>query len=308
MTTSASPGTYDIRIGAISTIIGDGTRARARPRGRRHDGPEGVTADQAALHRLLQRLRDLGVTLLGVTSYPKPPPPTDQPTIEETTMTTNQIITPDNLIRATGPFAISAGLIFAGIQPIHPPDFVASVTTMPWAVILTSSSLCACSSSSVRRALPAPDVEGRMLGLVAFVMFAGAWWLQASYVFAELFVLPPLASVSPELVDSFLHCEPTSRNARYWSVRHRIMYWDCCTCWAASCSASPPFAPACSPASLGPACRGRIDHSAAALLPHEFSATPLSRWASPSSGSASRCGSPEIHHATSGAMQPAAAH
>ena len=37
-------------------------------------------------------------------------------------MTTNQIITPDNLIRATGPFAILAGLIFAGIQPVHPPD------------------------------------------------------------------------------------------------------------------------------------------------------------------------------------------
>ena len=35
-------------------------------------------------------------------------------------MTTNPLITSDNLIRATGPFAILAGLIFAGIQPIHP--------------------------------------------------------------------------------------------------------------------------------------------------------------------------------------------
>lgn len=43
------------------------------------------------------------------------------------TTTANGLLTSDNLIRATGPFAIMAGLIFAGIQPVHPPDFVSSV-------------------------------------------------------------------------------------------------------------------------------------------------------------------------------------
>jgi hypothetical protein len=42
------------------------------------------------------------------------------------------------------------------------------------------------------------------LGLAGFVLFAASWWLQTGYVFTELFVLPPLAAVSPELVDSFL--------------------------------------------------------------------------------------------------------
>jgi hypothetical protein len=30
---------------------------------------------------------------------------------------------------------MGAGIIFAGIQPIHPPDVVASVTTGAWAII-----------------------------------------------------------------------------------------------------------------------------------------------------------------------------
>ena len=119
--------------------------------------------------------------------------------------TTNQVITPDSLIRATGPFAILAGLIFAGIQPIHPPDFVASVTTTPWAAILTLKfAMCLFflvgTTGLYLRQMP----RAGWLGLVAFALFAAAWWLQASYVFTELFVLPPLAAVSPELVDSFL--------------------------------------------------------------------------------------------------------
>ena len=39
------------------------------------------------------------------------------------------------LIRGTGLAALVAGIYFAAIQPIHPPDVVASVTTVAWAVI-----------------------------------------------------------------------------------------------------------------------------------------------------------------------------
>ena len=72
MTTSSNPGTYDIRIrGHLdqhwATELGvpelvhedDGTTVLRC-----------VTADQAALHGLLQRLRDLGVTLIAVTLKP----------------------------------------------------------------------------------------------------------------------------------------------------------------------------------------------------------------------------------------------
>jgi hypothetical protein len=42
------------------------------------------------------------------------------------------------------------------------------------------------------------------LGFVGFVLFCICWWLQTGYVFVDLFVLPPIASVAPEFVDSFL--------------------------------------------------------------------------------------------------------
>jgi hypothetical protein len=119
--------------------------------------------------------------------------------------TTNRLLTADNLIRATGPFAIMAGLIFAGIQPIHPPDFVSSVTTTPWAVII-SLKLAMCLFFIVGTAgLYFRQVSrAGWLGLTAFILFATSWWLQTGYVFAELFVLPPLTPVSPEFVDSLL--------------------------------------------------------------------------------------------------------
>lgn len=75
MTTSApSLGTYDIRIRGhldqhwaselgVPALVNedDGTTLL-----------QGVLADQAALHGLLQRLRDLGVTLVAVTLEPDP--------------------------------------------------------------------------------------------------------------------------------------------------------------------------------------------------------------------------------------------
>ena len=114
-------------------------------------------------------------------------------------------ITADNLIRATGPFAIAAGLIFAGIQPIHPPDFVASVTTMPWAVIISLKfAMCLFFMIGIAGLFFRQMSKAGWLGLAGFVVFSLSWWLQTGYVFVDLFILPPLASVSPDFVDSFL--------------------------------------------------------------------------------------------------------
>jgi hypothetical protein len=72
-TSSAHCGTYDIRIrghldqhwagqlGVPELVHDDDGTTVLR----------GVTADQAALHGLLQRLRDLGVTLVAVALLPK---------------------------------------------------------------------------------------------------------------------------------------------------------------------------------------------------------------------------------------------
>ena len=121
------------------------------------------------------------------------------------TTSASRLITSDILIRASGPFAILAGLIFAGIQPIHPPDFVASVTTMPWTVVIALKFvMCLFFLIGTAGLYVRQMSRAGWLGLVAFVLFSASWWLQAGYVFVELFVLPPLASVSPDFVDSFL--------------------------------------------------------------------------------------------------------
>ena len=118
---------------------------------------------------------------------------------------TSRLLTADNLIRATGTFAIMAGLIFAGIQPIHPPDFVSSVTTTPWAVIISLKfAMCLFFIVGTAGLYFRQMSRAGWLGLTAFILFATSWWLQTGYVFAELFVLPPLAPVSPEFIDSLL--------------------------------------------------------------------------------------------------------
>jgi hypothetical protein len=110
-----------------------------------------------------------------------------------------------SLIRVAGLFAAAAGLIYAGIQPVHPADVLESVTTSGWTVVI-SFKLAAClffligiSGLYFHQASKAG-----WMGALGFALFALSWWLQASFVFAELFILPPLATVAPEFVSSFL--------------------------------------------------------------------------------------------------------
>jgi hypothetical protein len=120
--------------------------------------------------------------------------------------TTNQsLLAPANLIRVSGLFAIAAGLIFAGIQPIHPPDFVASVTTTTWAVVISLKfAMCLFFLVATAGLYFKQAARAGWLGFIGFELFTLSWWLQTGYVFVDLFILPPLASVSPEFVDSFL--------------------------------------------------------------------------------------------------------
>lgn len=73
MTTSpAHPSTYDIRIRGHLSKHWAGELGVPRLV-HEDDGTtvlRGITADQAALHGLLQRIRDLGVTLIAVTLLP----------------------------------------------------------------------------------------------------------------------------------------------------------------------------------------------------------------------------------------------
>lgn len=114
-------------------------------------------------------------------------------------------ITNSGLIRSTGLAAVLAGAIFAGIQPIHPPDVLASVTTGAW-VIIISLKLAMCLLFLIGIAglyIRQVDRAG-WFGLGGFLLLTISFWLQTAFVFAELFILPVVAASTPAFVDSYL--------------------------------------------------------------------------------------------------------
>lgn len=115
------------------------------------------------------------------------------------------MITSARLIRWSGIAAILAGLIFAGIQPIHPADIVASVTTTMWAVIISLKlAMCLFFLVGITGLYVRQAEEAGWLGLVSFALLVVSFWLQTGFVFVELFVLPVVATSLPEFVESAL--------------------------------------------------------------------------------------------------------
>lgn len=110
-----------------------------------------------------------------------------------------------NLIRWTGLSAMAAGVVYIGIQPIHPPDTLSSVTTNAWAII-TPLKVVMCWlfllgwTGMYARQLK----EAGWLGLAGFALLSLCWALQMAFIFVEAFVLPLLASTAPAFVDGAL--------------------------------------------------------------------------------------------------------
>jgi hypothetical protein len=114
-------------------------------------------------------------------------------------------ISASSLIRWAGLSAMAAGIIFAGIQPIHPPDVLSSVTTSAWAIITTLKTLMCLLFLIGITGLYARQVErAGWLGLAGFLLLTLSWWLQTAFVFAEAYILPPLATTAPTFVDGTL--------------------------------------------------------------------------------------------------------
>ncbi|MDQ5852571.1 MAG: hypothetical protein M3380_10990 [Chloroflexota bacterium] len=110
-----------------------------------------------------------------------------------------------NLIRWTGVAAMAAGIIYAGVQPIHPPDVLASVTTDAWAIIQSFKLAMALLFLVGMTGLYARQVkEAGWLGLAGYLLFSLFWAMIVPYGFANAFILPLLATDAPTFVESFL--------------------------------------------------------------------------------------------------------
>lgn len=115
------------------------------------------------------------------------------------------IITTSRLIRWAGLSALAAGLIFAGIQPIHPPDVVSSVGGSTWAIITPLKTvMCLLMLIGVTGIYARQVTRVGWLGLIGYLIFGLAWAITYADVFAETVILPPLAAAAPQFVDSML--------------------------------------------------------------------------------------------------------
>lgn len=120
-------------------------------------------------------------------------------------MESNMKITDSTLIRWAGLAAVAAGVIFAGIQPIHPPDVFASVSTDAWAIITPLKTAMAFLFLLGITGIYARQVnKAGWLGLAGFLLLSLCWSSQLAFIFAEAFILPPLATVAPQFVEGIL--------------------------------------------------------------------------------------------------------
>jgi hypothetical protein len=98
-----------------------------------------------------------------------------------------------------------AGIIFAGIQPIHPPDVLSSVTTGEWAIItLLKMTMCLLFLLGLTGIYARQVNKAGWLGLAGFLLFSLSWALNMAFIFAEAFILPLLAAAAPQFVENFL--------------------------------------------------------------------------------------------------------
>jgi hypothetical protein len=114
-------------------------------------------------------------------------------------------ISAPKLIRWAGLAAMVAGILFVVIQPIHPPDVPASVTTAQWAIVhYLGVAMCLFGLLGLA-GLYARQVEAAgWLGLAGYLLLSLFYALTMAFQFAEAFISPRLATESPRFVEGFL--------------------------------------------------------------------------------------------------------
>ena len=110
-----------------------------------------------------------------------------------------------NLIRWSGLAAMAAGILFVVIQPLHPADVLASVTTGRWAFVhYLGVAMCFFGLLGVT-GLYARQVERvGWLGFVGYLLLSLFYALTLAFQFIEAFISPKLAAESPKFVEGFL--------------------------------------------------------------------------------------------------------
>src|SRR4051794_2248822 len=96
--------------------------------------------------------------------------------------------TASNLIRWAG-LAVGGGSLFVGMQTIHPPDTLGSVTTGAWATVHSLGVvMCLLNLLGITGIYAKQAEKAGWLGLAGFLLFVPAWVPTGSFQFVEAFV------------------------------------------------------------------------------------------------------------------------
>lgn len=117
----------------------------------------------------------------------------------------NMKVTTAKVIRWAGLSAAMAGIIFAAIQPIHPPDVISSVNTSAFIIITSFKTVMALFGIFGITGLYARQVEETgWLGLAGYVLLIVFYAVQMCFAFAEPLILPLLTTEAPKFVESVM--------------------------------------------------------------------------------------------------------
>jgi len=118
---------------------------------------------------------------------------------------TKMKITASTLFRLAGLSAMAAGIIFVVVQMIHPPELLSSVTTSTWAIVhYMSVAMCLLGMIGLAGIYIRQVKEAGWLGLTGYVLYSLFLAFTMAFVFAEAFISPMLATVSPKFVEGLL--------------------------------------------------------------------------------------------------------
>ena len=114
-------------------------------------------------------------------------------------------ITTSALLRAAGVSAAMSGVLFIVIQPIHPDENAATVTTTAWVVVaLMTIAMAVLGLVGVSGIYLRQVRESGLPGLIGYLMFASFYLVTTAWTFVEVFVLPRIAEEAPQFVDDYL--------------------------------------------------------------------------------------------------------
>jgi hypothetical protein len=134
-------------------------------------------------------------------------------------------ITTSKLIRWAGLSAMVAGILYVLVGMFHPLNVLSSVTTPRWAIVhVIATAMCFFILFGMTGLYARQAEKSGWLGLVGFFLYSLSWVLTVTFTFAEVFILPLLATSAPAFVQGFLGAFSSSGDpnfavlANLWTV------------------------------------------------------------------------------------------